>query len=188
MSTQFNLLKNGIPAEVAVVIAAIVILPLIAIAVSVRRGRAAGENVLRLTGILLCAAGLVVSGYVFYSSVLLHEIPQCVGGGGGCSVVEKSSYSHLLGIHISTFGIVGYLLILVAFVMRGDRARIAGLALSLFGFGFSLYLTYLELWEILAICQWCVTSAVLMTMLFAVSTVRMGRHFGFDKEVPTMES
>lgn len=185
MSTQFNLLKNGIPAEVAVVLAAMVILPVIAIAVSLRREAPAGEYILRLTGMLLCAAGLVVAGYVFYTSVLLNEIPQCVGGGGGCSVVEKSRYSHLFGIHISVFGLIGYVLILAAFVMRGDRGRIAAVALSLFGFAFSLYLTYLELWEILAICQWCVASAVIMTMLFVVSALRMGRHFGLDEEDPS---
>ncbi|MCO5316435.1 MAG: vitamin K epoxide reductase family protein [Solirubrobacterales bacterium] len=184
MSDKIDLLRNGIPAEVAVVILAIVILPVIALVVSGRREGDAGENVLRLTGFLLCAAGLVVAGYVFYTAVILNEIPQCVGGGGGCSVVEKSKYSHLLGIHVSVFGLIGYLLILGCFVWRGDRARIAGLALSLFGFAFSLYLTYLELWEILAICQWCVTSAVLMTMLFVISAVRLWRHYGLDETNP----
>lgn len=180
MSDKIDLLRNGIPTEVAVVILAIVILPVIAIAASLRREGEAGENVLRLTGMLLCAAGLVVAGYVFYTAVLLNEIPQCVGGGSGCSVVEKSRYSHIVGIHVSIFGLLGYLLILASFIARGDRARIAAFALSLFGFGFSLYLTWLELWKILAICQWCVTSAVLMTMLFVVSAVRMWRHFGLD--------
>jgi len=184
MSGKFQLLTDGIPAEVAVVLAAIVILPVIAIVVSGRRESRTGEDTLRLTGMLLCATGLVVAGYVFYTAVLLNEIPQCVGGGGGCSVVEKSSYSHLLGIHISILGLIGYLLILAAFLMRGDRARVAGFALSLFGFGFSLYLTYLELWKILAICQWCVTSAVIMTMLFVVAAFRMARHYGFDEEDP----
>jgi hypothetical protein len=37
------------------------------------------------------------------------------------------------------------------------------------GFGFSAYLTYLELFVIDAICQWCVASAVLMTALFALA-------------------
>lgn len=184
MSEQIDLLKDGIPAEVGVILLAIVVLPAIAIAAAGRRPAAAGEYVLRLTGMLLCAAGLVVAGYVFYKSVILNEIPQCVAGGGGCETVEKSQYSHLLGIHVSAFGLVGYVLILGTFLLQGDRARIACFALSLFGFGFSLYLTYLELWNIKAICQWCVTSAVLMTMLFAVAGFRMWRHFGLDAGDP----
>ncbi|MBK8295469.1 MAG: hypothetical protein IPK93_12215 [Solirubrobacterales bacterium] len=42
---------------------------------------------------------------------------------------------------------------------------------ALFGFGFSMYLTYLELWTIKAICQWCIASAVAMTMLFVAITL-----------------
>ena len=69
-------------------------------------------------------------------------------------------------------------MILFATAWRGDNARMAAFFLSLFGFGFSLYLTYLELWEILAICQWCVASATAMTMLFVVNTCRLIVFYG----------
>ena len=59
------------------------------------------------------------------------------------------------------------MLLLGAALLRGDVARMGGFALSLVGFGYSVYLTYLELFKIDAICQWCVASAVLMTMLLA---------------------
>ena len=48
-----------------------------------------------------------------------------------------------------------------------------GFVVALVGFGYSVYLTYLELFKIDAICQWCVVSAVLMTVLFVVNAVRM---------------
>ena len=54
----------------------------------------------------------------------------------------------------------------------------AGFAISLGGFGFSVYLTYLELFKIEAICQWCVSSAVLMTVLFGLNAVRMVGYAG----------
>ncbi len=54
-------------------------------------------------------------------------------------------------------------MLLACALLRGDIARIAGFATALVGFGYSLYLTYLELFTIDAICQWCVASAVLMT-------------------------
>ena len=49
---------------------------------------------------------------------------------------------------------------------------------ALVGFGFSAYLTYLELFVIDAICQWCVASAVLMTILFGLNMVRMLSYTG----------
>ena len=39
----------------------------------------------------------------------------------------------------------------------------------LFGFLYSAYLTYLELFVIKAICPWCVASAILMTVLLFIS-------------------
>jgi uncharacterized membrane protein len=53
-----------------------------------------------------------------------------------------------------------------------------GFAVSLGGFGFSVYLTYLELFKIEAICEWCVASAVLMTILFGVNLLRMLGYVG----------
>lgn len=181
MSDQIQLLKNGIPTEVAVFLAVIVVASGFGIFLALRQEGERGERILRITAGLLCALGLVVAGYVAYTSVILDQIPQCVGGGSGCSVVERSEYSHLLGIHISILGLIGYLLILWATVRKDDYGRIGALVLSLFGFGFSLYLTYLELWDILAICQWCVTSAVTMTMLFVVSATRAYSYYGLDE-------
>ena len=63
-------------------------------------------------------------------------------------------------------------------LLRGDLARMAGFLASLVGFGYSVYLTYLELFKIEAICQWCVASAVLMTLLFAANAVRMLGYVG----------
>ncbi len=47
------------------------------------------------------------------------------------------------------------------------------MAIALIGAGFSLYLTYLELFVIDAICQWCVASAVIMVLLAGLTTARM---------------
>ena len=63
-------------------------------------------------------------------------------------------------------------LLLTAFFVS-DLARFGGFAVALGGFGFSVYLTYLELLKIEAICQWCVASAVLMTILFVLNATRL---------------
>jgi uncharacterized membrane protein len=104
--------------------------------------------------------------------------PVCLAGGHGCQTVAESSYSHLLGVNIAIFGIVGYVLLLAAALLRGDGARMGGFVVSLAGFGFSVYLTYLELFTIEAVCQWCVGSAILMTILFALNATRMVKYVG----------
>lgn len=144
----------------------------------VRRGIDGGELILRITAITLSLFGVVIAGYVVLTVEIMDQIPQCVGGGGGCAAVEHSSCSRIAGVHVATLGLIGYLMILGGSIGRGDLARTAAFFLSLFGFGFSLYLTYLELWEILAICQWCVGSAILMTMLFVVNTCRLIVFYG----------
>lgn len=98
--------------------------------------------------------------------------PLCVAGGSGCQTVADSSYSHLFGVNVAVFGIAGYVLLFAAALTAGDLGRFAGLLLALAGCGFSAYLTYLELFTIDAICQWCVASAILMTLLLAINLLR----------------
>ncbi|HYV67860.1 MAG TPA: vitamin K epoxide reductase family protein [Myxococcales bacterium] len=99
--------------------------------------------------------------------------PACFAGGGGCETVAESSYSHIAGINIAIFGIIGYVLLLASAFVASDAARFGGFAVALGGFGFSIYLTWLELFKIEAICQWCVASAVLMTILFLLNATRL---------------
>ena len=99
--------------------------------------------------------------------------PACLAGGGGCHTVAQSSYSHIAGINIAIFGIVGYVGIFLTAFFVSDLARLAGFGIALGGFGFSIYLTYLEIWVIEAICQWCVGSAILMTILFLLNAARL---------------
>jgi len=107
--------------------------------------------------------------------------PVCVAGSHGCQTVAESSYSHVLGVNIAVFGIAGYVLLLVCALLRGDVARMGGFLISLGGFGYSFYLTYLELFKIEAVCQWCVTSAILMTLLFATNVTRMMTYVGTER-------
>ncbi len=106
--------------------------------------------------------------------------PTCLAGGTGCETVANSSYSHLAGINVAVFGIVAYAILLGTAFVVSDAARFAGFVTALGGFGFSVYLTYLELFKIEAICQWCVASAVLMTILFLLNATRLIGYAGGD--------
>jgi uncharacterized membrane protein len=127
---------------------------------------------LRRLGLGLAVAGIGVAGYLTWVHYADLET-VCVGGGGGCERVQSSEYAELAGIPVALLGLVGYLAIAAAIALPGEAARMAAALLALAGAGFSLYLTYLELFEIDAICQWCVASAVLMCALAVVTLLRL---------------
>ena len=138
---------------------------------------APSEGTLRAVSTFVAAFGIGVATYIAIAESG-GGAPACIAGGGGCETVAESAYAHLAGINVAVIGIVGYVGLLATSVLRGDLARIGGFALSLTGFGYSVYLTYLELFVIDAICQWCVISAILMTILFGLNTVRMLSYTG----------
>ena len=103
---------------------------------------------------------------------------MCIGN-GGCHSVNFSPYSMIYGIPISAIGVVTYLIILVIHSLepRGrflrENGPLAVFGLGLTGVAFSAYLTYLELYVIHAVCPFCVTSAVLVSVIFIVAIVRL---------------
>jgi uncharacterized membrane protein len=129
---------------------------------------------LRIAGMVICIIGLGIATYLTY--VHYTGIKVACLSSGGCETVQSSTYAKLGGIPVPVLGLVGYIGILATFVLlRGDLARMAGFGLALVGFLFSAYLTYRELFTIKAICQWCVGSAVCMTLLVVITTIRVIR-------------
>ena len=126
---------------------------------------------LRLAALVLALIGLGVASYLTY--VHYEDIRPVCGLGGDCVKVQTSEWSKLAGIPVAVLGLVAYATILVSLFVPGEEALIAGALASLVGFGFSAYLTYRELFTIDAICQWCVASAIVMTLLAAVTTARL---------------
>jgi uncharacterized membrane protein len=123
---------------------------------------------LRTVAIVIALAGVAVAGYLTW--IHYGEIdPVCVGGGGGCERVQASEYSELAGIPVALLGLVAYAAIFALLLVPRMRGVLAAAGVALVAFAFSAYLTYLELFVIDAICQWCVASAVIATLL-AIST------------------
>ena len=129
------------------------------------------ERRLRIAAAVLALAGVGVAGYLTWVHYADLE-PICAGGSGGCEEVQNSDYAKLAGLPVALLGLIGYVAILASLAIPGDAGRFAGALLALAGFGFSAWLTYVELFEIDAICQWCVASAVIMTALAVVTSLR----------------
>ena len=114
--------------------------------------------------------GLAIAAYLTYVHYA-HVRPACTTG--GCEKVQASGYAKLGGVPVALLGLVGYVGILGSLAVRGEAGRAITAGLALVGFGYSAYLTYLELERIDAICQWCVGSALCMTALAVASTARL---------------
>lgn len=105
----------------------------------------------------------------------------CLQGIGDCWSVNTSRYSEIAGIPLSVLGTAAYLAILFLnlnldrFEMTRKYGLIALFGMTLCGFIYSIYLTYLEIAVIKAICPFCVVSAVAMTVLFVVSILRLAQ-------------
>ena len=138
------------------------------------------ERTLRLAAAALAICGVGVAAYLTVADAG-GGAPACLAGGHGCATVAQSRYSHLAGIDVAVLGIIGYVALFALAVLPGDTARIGGLLVALIGFGFSAYLTYLEIFVIDAICQWCVASACLMTLLLVVNAWRMFGYVGREE-------
>jgi uncharacterized membrane protein len=126
---------------------------------------------LRIATGVLALIGAGIAGYLTYVHYAGLQ-PFCVGGTGGCEKVQTSRYAELAGIPVAVLGLAAYLTVLAAVVaLPGELARQLTAFVALVGAGFSLYLTYLELAVIDAICQWCVASAVVMCLLAVAAVV-----------------
>jgi uncharacterized membrane protein len=136
-----------------------------------RRRDGGADRVLRAAAIVLAVIGLGVAAYLTY--VHYEGIKPVCGLGGDCEKVQTSEWAKLAGVPVAVLGLIGYALILGALLVRGEAALMTSALLSLVGFGFSAYLTYREVFTIDAICPWCVSSAVILTLLSIVTTARL---------------
>lgn len=124
--------------------------------------------------IVLSLLGMGVSAYLTWHRLAATSL-WC-GGVGSCDQVNASRFAQLLGIPVAYLGLAMYLTLLVLSLISwraGDRAPgwipTVIFGLTLFGFFYSAYLTGIELFVLHAICVWCVTSAVIITLLLLFS-------------------
>lgn len=124
---------------------------------------------------VLSALGLGVALYLTF--IETTNTAAVCGPVGDCNAVQASPFAKLFGfLPVGLLGAVGYIGILAAWFIgrRSDGAlgRLAPLlmfGMALFGVLFTIYLTYLELFVIKAVCIWCLSSAVIMAVVLALS-------------------
>jgi len=145
--------------------------------------RAESRITLRNVSIILIALGILVTGYLSIAE-LTDTTTVCIESGAfNCDVVQNSVYSKLMGIPIAVLGFGAYV-VLGVLVAREDHVdllkdygAVLAFAISLFGFLYSAWLTYIEFFQLKALCPWCLASAAIMTLLFVVSGLRLRQTF-----------
>lgn len=133
---------------------------------------------LSIIAVVASIIGFLDSAYLSYVK-FSHTPIYCTPGLGDCSSVQNSQWSEIWGIPIAILGALAYLALLGIFLFEKKNRLLAKYAdyllfgISFFGFLYSLFLTYLEFFVIHALCQWCILSALCMTIIFIVTIVRL---------------
>ncbi len=129
---------------------------------------------------LLAVLGLGVAGYMAYVEIT-HVAAVC-GPVGECNVVQSSQYASIAGIPVALLGLINFAAVLGLWLVQrsgaGKWARPAALALlglAIFGVLFSIYLTLLEMFVIHAVCMWCLTSALITTLIMMIVVAQLTR-------------
>jgi uncharacterized membrane protein len=109
----------------------------------------------------------------YLSFVEVSQVEALCGPVGNCNAVQRSPYATLFGVvPMAVLGLAAYIAIGFAWALQhfGPRrwrrlGHLSTLGLTLGGTLFSIYLTFLEPFVIGATCLWCLTSAVVMTLM-----------------------
>jgi uncharacterized membrane protein len=141
------------------------------------------EKRLSQLAIILAVIGLLVSVYMTIYKITSND-SMCIGS-GDCKTVNASRYSevNLAGFKtpVAVLGVAGYAAILgiLLFEPKNDfleqNGSLVFFGLSLMGFLFTLYLIYVEIALIKALCPFCLASQTVMTIIFILSVIRVVR-------------
>jgi uncharacterized membrane protein len=125
---------------------------------------------LRLAVGTLALIGAAVAAYLTYARYADASI-TCTSG--GCETVQDSEYAVLAGIPVAVLGLGGYALIFATALSARETARLAGAVLAVAALAFSLFLLYLQLGPIGAVCDWCLANDAVAALLVPVATLRL---------------
>lgn len=126
-------------------------------------------------------AGLGLINALYLTSVKLSGKYALCGPIGDCKSVNSSVYSEVFGVPIALLGAIAYLLIIALLLLEGrgkvfrEFSPLIVFGISLAGVIYSAYLTYIEIAVLNAICPYCVLSALILVVLFVLSTLRIIR-------------
>lgn len=125
-----------------------------------------------IIGLVISVAGLGVSAYLTYAHYTSASSLACPDTGLiNCAKVTTSSYSHIFGLPVAVLGLAFFAAILPLQLPAAWRStwaplRLARLGATVVGVGMVLWLLYVELFRLDAICLYCTAVHALTILLF----------------------
>jgi vitamin-K-epoxide reductase (warfarin-sensitive) len=123
---------------------------------------------------ILAVLGIFVSGYLTYSHY--SGEPVYCGGASSCELVNSSRFAFIGPIPVAALGLAGYITILILSLIKSDEDRqwpaMLLFGMALIGVMFQWYLFYIEIAVLYAICYWCVSSQIIITLIFILALPR----------------
>ena len=127
---------------------------------------------------LLSSVGLLVAGYLWFLHATSGDVP--CGGSHDCATVAESPYARFpvgSGPWVAMYGTFGYVTLIGLSLARTfaedpkrDRQFLTFATLgAAAGTLFSLYLTFVEATILHAWCKWCLTSQVIIALVFLIT-------------------
>ncbi|MGC9221525.1 MAG: vitamin K epoxide reductase family protein [Solirubrobacteraceae bacterium] len=150
-------------------------------ALGTRRGLSSlvGSGRLMTAIVIFTTIGGLDAAYLTYVHYQGFGALVCFGahhGHSSCETVQSSQWAQVDGVPVALLGLISYAALFVSYIITervsAELGRATGFGIALIGFGFSIYLTYREIFTIHAICEWCVTSAVCLTVLAVLTAFR----------------
>ncbi len=123
---------------------------------------------------VLALAGLAVSSLSLYHHYGKDKTTYCdFGENFNCDIVNRSSYSTVMGIPVALIGIAGYLFLLALATFYREKAETPGMLLlaATAGLGFAFYLTYIEAYVLATWCILCLSSLTAIVLITVLSSV-----------------
>ncbi|MBI2096282.1 MAG: vitamin K epoxide reductase family protein [Candidatus Taylorbacteria bacterium] len=125
--------------------------------------------------LILCGVMGIGIAYHIYGKKRVQEAPVCPLN-FKCETVIYSPYSTFLGIPVEKLGVIYYIFISAAYTSMWSFPNLVTAELTLFAFSatiaaflFSLYLTAIQSFVLKEFCTWCLASAAVCTIIFALA-------------------
>lgn len=128
------------------------------------------DEALRLAIGVLALAGAAVAGYLVW---VRETGATLVCATGGCGTVQSSQYAEVAGVPVALLGLAGYVLLLSTALVAGETARLVQAAVALGAVIFSAYLLYVQLVVIGEVCDWCLVSDAIVTLIATLALLRL---------------
>ena len=118
--------------------------------------------------VAVAAVGVVIAGYLTVTKLMGGSAAFCTAG-GGCDAVQSSRYATLLWVPTALWGALAYAAIggLAAVGLTRGRWQ-AAYATAAGAVGFSAYLTWLSMFDIRALCGYCLASGAVAVALLGL--------------------